>query len=49
MMENLELHEYRCPSSYRVRDAARAAEQAQSSSRVADADAAVSQGTVLLG
>ena len=49
IMENLELHEYRCPSSYRVRDAARAAEQAQSSSRIADADAAVSQGTVLLG
>ena len=34
IMENLELHEYRCPSSYRVRDAARAAEQAQSSSRI---------------
>ena len=49
IMENLELHEYRCPSSYRVRDEIRAAEQAQSSSRVADVDAAVSQGTVLLG
>ena len=49
IMENLELHEYRCPSSCRVRDEIRAAEQAQSSSRVADVDAAVSQGTVLLG